>query len=138
MQFGRAATAHLVAMVVAQVIILAGVEAIMFGPSGVLSGVMKSLGGVLILLIVAGVTLSVGLSLRWLAGKIPASPRRIAVSAGVLVGLMTIPLVHPSASPSVSFGTHPVALLVWHGLAGACGGWVWYCIKRPGDGRGHA
>jgi hypothetical protein len=64
------------AMFVAQMIVLAGVEAIRFGPSGALSGVMKSLGGVLILLIVAGVTLPVGLSLRWLAGKLPASPRR--------------------------------------------------------------
>jgi len=125
------------AMFVAQMIVFAGVEAIRFGPSGVLSGVMKSLGGVLILLIVAGVTLPVGLSLRWLAGKLPASPRRIAVSAGVLVGLMTIPLVQP-IHPSVSLGTTPVALLVWHGLAGACGGWVWYCIERPVDGRGHA
>jgi hypothetical protein len=124
-------------MAVAQVIVFAGVEAIRFGPSGVLSGVMKSLGGVLILLIVAGVTLPVGLSLRWLAGKLPAPPRRIAVSAGVLVGLMTIPLVQP-IHPSVSLGTNPVALLVWHGLAGACGGWVWYCIERPVDGRGHA
>ena len=138
MQVGKAVTAHMVAMIVAQVIILAGVEAIMFGPSGVLSGVMKSLGGVLILLVVAGVTLPVGLSLRWLAGKIPASPGRVAVSAGFLVGLMTIPFVHPSFDPSVSLGTHPVALLVWHGLAGACGGWVWFCIERPGDGRGHA
>jgi hypothetical protein len=118
-------------------IVLAGVEAIRFGPSGVLSGVMKSLGGVLILLIVAGVTLPVGLSLRWLAGKLPASPRRIAVSAGVLVGLMTIPLVQP-IHPSVSLGTNPVALLVWHVVAGACGGWVWYCVERPVDGRGHA
>jgi len=128
----------MVAMVVAQVIVFAGVEAIRFGPSGALSGVMKSPGGVLILLIVAGVTLPVGLSLRWLAGKLPASPGRVAVSAGVLVGLMTIPLVHPSFHPSVSLGTTPVALLVWHGLAGACGGWVWYCIERPVDGRGHA
>jgi hypothetical protein len=125
-------------MFVAQMIVFAGVEAIRFGPFGVLSGVMKSLGGFLILLIVAGVTLPVGLSLRWLAGKLPASPRRIAVSAGVLIGLMTIPLVHPSFDPSVSLGTHAVALLVWHGLAGACGGWVWYCIERPVDGRGHA
>jgi hypothetical protein len=124
-------------MAVAQAIVLAGVEGIRFGPSGVLSGVMKSLGGVLILLIVAGVTLPVGLSLRWLAGKLPASPRRIAVSAGVLVGLMTIPLVQP-IHPSVSLGTNPVALLVWHVLAGACGGWVWYCIEHPVDGRGHA
>jgi hypothetical protein len=124
-------------MVVAQVIVFAGVEAIRFGPSGALSGILKSLGGVLILLIVAGVTLPVGLSLRWLAGKLPAPPRRIAVSAGVLVGLMTIPLVQP-IHPSVSLGTNPVALLVWHGLAGACGGWVWYCIERPVDGRGHA
>jgi len=124
-------------MAVAQVIVFAGVEAIRFGPSGVLSGVMKSMGGVLILLIVAGVTLPVGLSLRWLAGKLPASPRRIAVSAGVLVGLMTIPLVQP-IHPSVSLGTTPVALLVWHVLAGACGGWVWYCVERPGDGHGHA
>ncbi len=138
MQVGRAVAAHMVAMVVAQVIVFAGVEAIRFGPSGVLSGVMKSLGGVLILLVVAGVTLPVGLSLRWLAGKLPASPGRIAVSAGVLVGLMTIPLVHPSIDPSVSLGTTPVALLVWHVLAGACGGWVWYCVERPGDGRGHA
>jgi hypothetical protein len=98
---------------------------------------MKSPGGVLILLIVAGVTLPVGLSLRWLAGKLPASPGRVAVSAGVLIGLMTIPLVHP-IHPSVSLGTNPVALLVWHGLAGACGGWVWYCIERPVGGRGHA
>ncbi len=138
MQVGRAVVAHVVAMVVAQMIVLAGVEAIRFGPSEVLSGVTKSLGGVLILLIVAGVTLPVGLSLRWLAGKLPASPRRIAVSAGVLIGLMTIPLVHPSFDPSVSLGTTPFALLVWHGLAGACGGWVWYCIERPVDGRGHA
>ena len=137
MQVGRAVAAHVGAMAVAQVIVFAGVEAIRFGPSGVLSGVTKSLGGVLILLIVAGVTLPVGLSLRWLAGKLPASPRRVAVSAGVLVGLMTIPLVHP-IHPSVSLGTNPVALLVWHGLAGACGGWVWYCIERPVDGRGHA
>jgi len=113
-------------MAVAQAIVFAGVEGIRFGPSGVLTGAMKSLGGVLILLIVAGVTLPVGLSLRWLAGKLPASPRRIAVSAGVLVGLMTIPLVQP---------IHPS---VWHGLAGACGGWVWYCVERPGDGHGHA
>jgi hypothetical protein len=126
------------AMFVAQMIVFAGVEAIRFGPFGVLSGVMKSLGGFLILLIVAGVTLPVGLSLRWLAGKLPASPRRIAVSAGVLIGLMTIPLVHPSFYPSVSLGTNPVALLVWHGLAGACGGWVWYCVERPVGGRGHA
>jgi hypothetical protein len=125
------------AMFVAQMIVFAGVEAIRFGPSGVLSGVMKSLGGFLILLIVAGVTLPVGLSLRWLAGKLPASPRWVAVSAGVLVGLMTIPLVQPS-HPSVSLETNPVALLVWHGLAGACGGWVWYCIERPVGGRGHA
>jgi hypothetical protein len=124
-------------MAVAQAIVFAGVEGIRFGPSGVLTGAMKSLGGVLILLIVAGVTLPVGLSLRWLAGKLPASPRRIAVSAGVLVGLMTIPLVHP-IHPSVSLGTNPVALPVWHGLAGACGGWVWYCVERPGDGHGHA
>ena len=137
MQVGRAVVAHMVAMVVAQVIVFAGVEAIRFGPSGALSGVMKSPGGVLILLIVAGVTLPVGLSLRWLAGKLPASPGRVAVSAGVLVGLMTIPLVHP-IHPSVSLGTNPVALLVWHGLAGACGGWVWYCIERPVGGRGHA
>jgi hypothetical protein len=126
------------AMFVAQMIVFAGVEAIRFGPFGVLSGVMKSLGGFLILLIVAGVTLPVGLSLRWLAGKLPASPRRIAVSAGVLIGLMTIPLVHPSFYPSVSLGTNPVPLLVWHGLAGACGGWVWYCVERPVGGRGHA
>jgi hypothetical protein len=125
------------AMFVAQMIVFAGVEAIRFGPFGVLSGVMKSLGGFLILLIVAGVTLPVGLSLRWLAGKLPASPGRIAVSAGVLVGLMTIPLVQP-IHPSVSLGTTPVALLVWHVLAGACGGWVWYCVERPVDGRGHA
>ena len=137
MQVGRAVAAHVGAMAVAQVIVFAGVEAIRFGPSGVLSGVMKSLGGVLILLIVAGVTLPVGLSLRWLAGKLPAPPGRIAVSAGVLIGLMTIPLVQP-IHPSVSSGTNPVALLVWHGLAGACGGWVWYCIERPVDGRGHA
>ena len=138
MQIGRAVAAHMAAMFVAQMIVFAGVEAIRFGPFGVLSGFMKSLGGFLILLIVAGVTLPVGLSLRWLAGKLPASPRRIAVSAGVLIGLMTIPLVHPSTDPSMSFGTHPVALLVWHALAGACGGWVWYCVERPGDGRGHA
>ena len=137
MQVGRAVAAHVGAMAVAQTIVLAGVEAIRFGPSGVLSGVMKSLGGVLILLIVAGVTLPVGLSLRWLAGKLPASPRRVAVSAGVLIGLMTIPLVQP-IHPSVSLGTTPFALLVWHVLAGACGGWVWYCIERPVDGRGHA
>ena len=137
MQVGRAVAAHVGAMAVAQMIVLAGVEAIRFGPSGVLSGVMKSLGGVLILLIVAGVTLPVGLSLRWLAGKLPASPGRVAVSAGVLIGLMTIPLVQP-IHPSVSLGTNPVALLVWHVLAGACGGWVWYCIERPVDGRGHA
>ena len=137
MQIGRAVAAHMAAMFVAQMIVFAGVEAIRFGPSGVLSGVMKSLGGFLILLVVAGVTLPVGLSLRWLAGKLPASPRRVAVSAGVLVGLMTIPLVQPS-HPSVSLEANPVALLVWHGLAGACGGWVWYCIERPGDGRGHA
>jgi hypothetical protein len=124
-------------MFVAQMIVFAGVEAIRFGPSGVLSGVMKSLGGFLILLIVAGVTLPVGLSLRWLAGKLPASPRRIAVSAGVPVGLMTIPLVQPS-HPSVSLGTNPVALLVWHVLAGACGGWVWYCTERPVGGHDHA
>jgi hypothetical protein len=125
------------AMFVAQMIVFAGVEAIRFGPSGVLSGVMKSLGGFLILLVVAGVTLPVGLSLRWLAGKLPASPRRVAVSAGVLVGLMTIPLVQPS-HPSVSLETNPVALLVWHGLAGACGGWVWYCTERPVGGHDHA
>ena len=138
MQIGRAVAAHMAAMFVAQMIVFAGVEAIRFGPFGVLSGVMKSLGGFLILLIVAGVTLPVGLSLRWLAGKLPASPGRVAVRVGVLVGLMTIPLVHPSFHPSVSLGTTPVALLVWHGLAGACGGWVWYCIERPVDGRGHA
>jgi hypothetical protein len=138
MQVGKAVTAHVVAMIVAQLIILTGAEAIMFGPSGVLSGVMKSLGGVLILLIVAGVTLPVGLSLRWLAGKLPAWPSRVAVSAGVLVGLMTIPPVHPSTDPSVSFGTHPVALPVWHVLAGACGGWVWYCTERPVGGHDHA
>jgi len=137
MQIGRAVAAHMAAMFVAQMIVFAGVEAIRFGPSGVLSGVMKSLGGFLILLVVAGVTLPVGLSLRWLAGKLPASPRRVAVSAGVLVGLMTIPLVQPS-HPSVSLGTNPVALLVWHVLAGACGGWVWYCTERPVGGHDHA
>jgi hypothetical protein len=124
-------------MLVAQAIVFAGVEAILPGPSGVLSGVLKSLGGVLTLVIVAGVTLPVGLSLRWLAGKLPASPGRIAAIAGVLVGRMTIPLVPPS-HPSVALETRPVALPVWHGLAGACGGWVWYCTERPVDGRGHA
>lgn len=138
MQVGRATAAHVAAMLVAQVMIFTGMQAIRFGPSELLSGFTMSLAGFLIFLIVSVLTLPIGLLLRWLAGKLTASPLRISVSVGVIVGLATIPLLHPAMAPSISLGTRPVELLVLHALAGACGGYVWYYIERPNGGREHA
>jgi hypothetical protein len=123
---------HLCAVFVAAVIIVTGTEMILEGPSGFISGVGKSIGGFLVWLILGLVTLPLALVLRHFAGRLPLRPLPVAMGVGVAIGWVLIPVLNPAMTPSLTFASHPVGLLLVYSLAGISGGVVWWAIAFRG------
>jgi hypothetical protein len=113
----------------AAVIIITGTETILEGPSGLLSGLGKSIGGFLIWLTVGALSLPLGLALRLIWGRFRVQPLPVAVATGVATGWILIPLLNPAISPVLTFSTNPIGLLVVYSLAGGFGGVVWWSIE---------
>jgi hypothetical protein len=126
---GRALGAHFAATVAAAIVLFIGFDVLTFGPTGVLSGPGKSIGGFLVILLICTISVPLGLALRYLVGKLPLSPRPVAVAAGIAVGLALIPILHPGMIGGISFTSNPLALIVIHGLAGCVGGMIWHAAE---------
>ena len=129
MQNTRALGAHFAATSAAAVVLFVGLDVLTFGPAGVLSGLGKSIGGFVVILVVCAFSVPLGLALRYLVGRLPLSPRPAAVAAGIAVGLALIPILHPGMVGGVSFSSNPLALIVIHGLAGCVGGVIWHAVE---------
>ncbi len=129
MRIGRAIAAHFVAVLLSSLLLFVGVEAVVFGSVGVLQGVGKWIGGVLIFIVLAIASLPIGLLLRGIIGKLAPSAFSGAIVGGVFVSLALMFLLHPAMYPGVSFWTHPVALTLVHGFAGFCGGALWHTVE---------
>ena len=125
----RIVFAHIAAISSGSLILFVGIEMIAFGSVGLLSGPAKWAGGVLIILILAGISIPAGLFVRYLAGKIPVSPRTAAVFTGIVIGMLLLPALHPGFYPSVFWAANPVSLLVVHVIAGAVGGLIWFKVE---------
>jgi hypothetical protein len=129
--------AHMCAVFSAWVIILTGSEMLLEGMEGFSSGLGKSIGGLLIWFFLALVSLPLGGALRYLAGRLPVRPLSGAIGVGVAVGWALIPVLNPAMSPSLTFASHPVGLLVVYSLAGIVGGTVWWAIEFQGVNENH-
>ena len=126
---GLKITAHFVAVFVGSLILMIGVEMIYLGPEGVLSGAAKWVGGILTFLMLAVLSLPVGLGLRWGLGVLPISPTVGAVIGGLSVGIGLVFILHPALRPSLSLASHPLSLMVTHALAGIVGGCAWLLVE---------
>ncbi|WP_299589971.1 hypothetical protein [uncultured Tateyamaria sp.] len=121
--------AHFSSVLVGSLLLATGIDAIAFGMEGLVSGLAKWIGGMLIFTVLALVSVPAGLLLRWFAGKLPLEPLTGSMAMGACVGVALIFVLHPATYPQMSFISHPVQLLVVHGLAGLAGGWVWHFIE---------
>ena len=132
MGIGRASMAHLSSVMIGSLAIMLGVEAIEFGSRGLITGLSKWIGGILIFVILATITLPIGLFVRWCMGKLRLDRMRGSLYAGAGIGFGTIFVLHPAMYPPMSFFTHPISLTVVHVAAGLIGAWVWQSIE-PGS-----
>ncbi len=114
--------------------IMAGTEALLFGPMGLVSGLAKTVGGGLIFLVLAVVSLPLGLFLRWAVSRVVATPLVGAAICGVSIGAVLIPVLHPAMYPGLSFDTAPLGLTVVHALAGLIGGVLWWVCETGCSG----
>jgi hypothetical protein len=121
--------AHMSATFLAAVVIVTGSEVILQGPSGIIDGLGKSIGGFLIWLVLGLGTMPIGLALRHVVGKLPLRPFSVAVGSGICVGLALIPVLNPGMAPTLSLASHPFALIIVYSLAGGLGGSVWYAVE---------
>jgi hypothetical protein len=129
MQNGRAFAAHLAATSAAAVVLFVGLDVLTVGPTGVLSGLAKYIGGLAIILLVCVLTAPLGLTLRYLVGLLPVPPQPAAIVAGIAAGLALIPILHPGMIGGISFLSNPLALIAIHGLAGGVGGVIWHTVE---------
>ncbi len=114
---------------------MTGTEVILQGPSGLLSGLGKSLGGFMIWLVLGVVSAPIGLGLRHVMGRLPFHPLYVAIVTGMGIGWILIPIMNPAMAPPLTFSSHPVGLLIVYSLAGGLGGLVWYCIEFKKENR---
>ena len=129
MQIGRTILAHVFAVLSGSLLLMSGVEMILQGPLGALDGAAKWLGGLLIFSVVAIATAPVGMTLRWLVGKLPMRPMEGALLGGASIGIASVFVLHPALYPNLSLATHPVQLVILHLIAGLAGGWAWHRIE---------
>lgn len=129
MRASRVVGAHLAAVLLGSLVLLVGMEAIVFGPMGLLQGFGKWIGGILIFAVLAMASLPVGLLLRAIVGRFSTSPFCGATLCGAVVGLGLMFVLHPAMYLGVSFWTDPLALSLAHAIAGICGGLVWHAIE---------
>lgn len=129
MMFFTRGIAHISATFFAAIIIVSGTDIILQGPSGLISGLGKSIGGFLIWIIIGVVTMPIGFALRYIIGKLPLDPYHAAVGIGVCIGLALIPVLNPAMMPSLTLASHPISLLIVYSLAGGSGGLIWYFVE---------
>jgi len=92
---------------------------------------LRGISGLLIYIIIAFVTIPIGLMLRKLAEYGFKSPKGAAIILGALTGIAIIPLLHPAMYTNISFSSHPLQLLAAHLVAGILGGLIWWFIEKP-------
>ena len=126
MQIGKAIGAHFAAVLVSSLALLVGIETLAHGAIGIVQGVGKWIGGILIFLVISLASLPIGLSIRAMIGQFRVVPIFGALIGGACVGLALLFVLHPAMYPGVSFQTHPVGLTVVHLGAGVIGGWIWH------------
>jgi len=117
------------AVIVAGVIILTGTQVLLDGPFGLFDGLLKSLGGFFIWIILGFVSMPLGLSLRYVAGLLPFPPLPVAIGFGVAIAWVLIPVLNPTMAPPLSFASHLVGLLIVYSVAVIVGGVVWCAIE---------
>ena len=129
MSVGRSVAAHLCAVLVGSFVLTVGVETIYIGAEGFFSGAAKWIGGIIIFLVLAVVSIPIGLGLRWSIGKLPIAPSTSAVLGGLIVSLALLTVLHPSMRPTISVSTHTFSLVLLHVIAGASAGWIWLLVE---------
>ena len=127
----RIILAHVLSVYFGSGALLASVGLIENGLVGLVERLLNWLGGFLIFVLLAILTIPVGLILRLCAGFLPLPARVAAPAFRVLASLSLVPLLHPHLVLSVTWQDHVIALLFAHGLAGALGGWIWLVVERP-------
>ncbi|MEO0380013.1 MAG: hypothetical protein AAF252_07050 [Pseudomonadota bacterium] len=113
-------------------ILLVGVEIVVFGQVGIVQGLAKWIGGFLMFLILSVLSLPIGLLLRFGVGRLPIKPLLGALLAGLAVGVTLIFVLHPAMYRQVSFGSEPLSLILVHSMAGMAAGTIWYGIEFAG------
>ncbi len=121
--------AHLIAVMAGSLILFLGMDTIVFGASGSLSGLGKWVGGLLIIAVLGVVTIPVGLLLRWAIGKLPVAPMTGAFAGGVGLSLVLMFILHPAMYPPLNILSHPIKLTLVHLLAGSVGALMWYLVE---------
>jgi len=110
-------------------ILVIGIEVIVFGPVGIVQGLGKWVGGFLIFLILSVLSLPIGLLMRYRVGLLPITASQGAIFGGVVVGMVLMFVLHPAMYPSLSFGSSPLSLTLVHSVAGLSAGVIWYSIE---------
>jgi hypothetical protein len=113
-------------MLIGSLVIAMGVDTLEYGWAFGLSSWSKWVGGALIFVIIALLTVPIGIGIRYVLGRIGQRNLPAAVVTGAVIGLALIPVLHPAMYRDLSMATNPIGLLLVHALAGCIGGLTWF------------
>ena len=126
----RQAVAHVVAFTFIGYAITAGIVILENGMTSAATAFEFSSLYFSALLVLAVVSLPLGLFLRFLGGKVSVRPIIYLLPIGIIFGLGLIPVVHPEMTDErIVIAAYRGELFLIHGIAGILGGVLWWLVE---------